>query len=345
MSESTGAPAVGLLDTLRELVLEARTGTLSINTAVGAAEIRLAAGAIEDAVFLRAEGEKALYRLLAQADASSHFVSGAATGMRRIRTPTDRILTMAPAIMAATAEARRAFPAAHERPLLATEAESDKRALSTAGRALLVHLRAPVLIDDLLDRVPAGDLEILSAVRELQEAGCVRTLASPNERVPLGTPEQVDKLLDLLGPRAALAIGPRVRLVFAGSIHRLAVIAHSSLCLEGASPPPQGTPSLPMPHPVARVPLSSRAEPEREAIELEVVACPLVPAYAPLWPMALSGAFAVVRIDDAAGTLLEQACEGIDVRILDADMLVGPYDETNVAEVAMLVRAAFDGAA
>ena len=50
-----------------------------------------------------------------------------------------------------------------------------------------------------------------------------------------------------------------------------------------------------------------------------------------------------LRVDDAAAVLFDQACEGAGIRVQDADMLVGPYDETNVAEVAMLVRAAFEG--
>ena len=52
---------------------------------------------------------------------------------------------------------------------------------------------------------------------------------------------------------------------------------------------------------------------------------------------------AVVRVDDAAGTLFDQASDGAGIRVLDADMLVGPCDETNVAEIAMLIRAAFEG--
>jgi hypothetical protein len=340
-SERMGLVKTGdLLGTLRDLVHGRRTGTLSINTRLGAAEVRLASGIIEDAVFLRAEGEKALYRVLGQLDATCTFVAGGATGMRRIRTPTEQILAAAPRVVEATSEARKAFPDAHERPLLATDLEPGERsALSTQGRALLIHLRAPVLLDDLLDLVPAGDHEILTAAMELKEAGRVRTLASPRDRVPLASSDQLERMLLAVARSATLRHGPRVRLVFAGSVHRLAVIAHSTLCLSGAHPPPSGVPSLPMPHPVSRIALGEGDD----APELEIAVCPLVPAYSPLWPMTLAGSFAVVRVDEAAGSLFDQACEGAGLRVLDADMLVGPYDETNVAEVAMLIRAAFEG--
>ena len=92
---------------------------------------------------------------------------------------------------------------------------------------------------------------------------------------------------------------------------------------------------VPMPHPMVRIDLGSE-------LELELVSLPLVPAYAPLWQMALTGAAVVVRLEEAAGALLEEACEAASAKIVDAHMLVGPYDEGNVAEVAVLIRAALE---
>jgi hypothetical protein len=330
---------------LGELVAAKRTGTLSITTPSGAAEVRLADGDVLDAVYLRSEGEKALYRILAARDVTSTFLDGGDVGLRRIRAKTGDLLASAPAFLADLATRRRAFASAGARPLLAVErAESSSRdplprPLSTAARSLLHYLRAPIVLDELLDVAPGSDIEILQVLAELEHAGRLRSLPSADVRVPLGTSEQLGRLTSQLAERlGSEPPSPAVRLVFAGTVHRLAVLAHSISCLQHALPPPLGVPSVPMPHPVAHVGLG-----EGSVFLVEIVACPLVPAYAPLWPMALAGARAIVRLDDAGGTLLDRAAEAANARVFDASMLVGPHDEANVAEVAMLVRAALDG--
>ena len=339
------------LETLREISRAGRTGTLSIASRAGAAEIRIAEGAVEDAVFLRAEGEKALFRVLALDDlaqAVCSFVDGGATGLRRIRGSTPDLLADAGRLVGELRALRTAFadvlgPPA--RPLVAaSEPESSSGAptgpaalLSAAARALMPLLRAPIQLDDLLDAAPSSDIETLTALLELRHASRLRVLPSPSTRVSFGPKEAIERIVGVLdrGKRTRFA-SQRPRLVLAGTPHRLAVVQHSTLCIEGATPPPQGTPAVPMAHPIARLVLDADHE-------IEIVACPLVPAYAPLWPMALAGAVAVVRLDEAAGALLDQTSEAAGVRVLDATMLVGPYDDTNVVEVAMLLRAALEG--
>jgi len=329
--------------TLREFVRTKRTGTVSIREGEHVAEVRLAAGNIEDAVYLGITGEKALYRALALAQATWSFEHRAG-GMRRIRTPTENILAAAPRVLAEVERLRRALPEARERPLLAVElppppgegrggAATLPVSMSTSGRALLVHLRAPIFLEELLDRVPATDAEILAAVVELQQSGRARFLASPRQPVPLGTDEELAKLAESIVARKKGRVGRAVRLVLAGSPHRLAVIAHGVSCLEGASAPPYGLPRIPMPHTVARLPIFGE-------LELEVELCPLVPAYSPLWPMAIKGALALVRIDEAAEHLVDQACDAAGVRPTDIRQLIAIYDPTDVADIAkVLVRA------
>ncbi len=320
--------------TLRDFVRAKRTGTLSIREDEKVAEVRLSGGNIEDATFLGISGEKALYRALGLARATWSFEQRGG-GVRRIRTPTEQILSAAPRVLGEVDRLRRALSEAQERPLLATELDPAlPLSLSTSGRALLVHLRAPIFLDELLDRVPASDAEILAAVLELKQSGRVRFLASPRDRVPLGTPEELGKLGRALGLRANGRGGGVVRLVLAGSPHRLAVIAHGISCLEGATPPPHGVPRIPMPYAAARIPLV-------EDMELEIELCPLVPAYSPLWPMAIRGAFAMVRIDEAAEHLVDQACEAAGLRPVNIRELVASYDPTNVADLAKVLKRVF----
>jgi hypothetical protein len=342
---SADSPCLRLLG---ELVAAKRTGTLSISTPSGAAEVRLADGDVLDAVYLRAEGEKALYRILAASEVTATFLDGGDAGMRRIRARTADLLASAPAFLTDLATRRRAFAAAGARPLLAVDRveppsakEGAPRALSSGARSLLHYLRTPIVLDELLDVAPGSDIEILQVLAELEHAGRLRSLPSTDVRVPLGTSEQIGRLASVLLerlPPAVDAAAPTARLVFAGTVHRLAVLAHSTSCIQHALPPAFGVPAVPMPHPVARIGLG-----EGPQLTIEIVVCPLVPAYAPLWPMALASSVAVVRLDDAGGTLLESAAEAANARVFDASMLVGPYDEANVAEVAMLVRAALEG--
>jgi len=318
--------------TLREFVRAKRTGTLVVREGAKIAEVRISFGNIEDASLPGATGEKALYRALGFAGATWTF-EPRTSGTRRIRTPSEQILSAAPRVLSELESLRAAFPDAHERPLLAIEVDPTlPLAISTSGRALLVHLRGPILLGDLLDRVPASDVEILTAVRELKETGRVRFLASPKVRVPLGTPEELAKLVRSVERRARTQIGPAVRIVVAGSPHRLAVIAHGALCLEGASPSPQPAPLVPMPLSVTHLPLHDR--------QLEVALCPLVPAYSPLWPMAMKGAFAVVLIDEAAEHLVDQACDAAGLRPWGVRELMATYDPTSVADIAKLLTRA-----
>jgi hypothetical protein len=155
------------------------------------------------------------------------------------------------------------------------------------------------------------------------------------QRVPLVGMDQLHQFRALVSRAAAPGYSNAARFVFAGTPSRLAVFAHAALSLADALPSVEPAPAIPIPATIATVRLG-------DDVDIEIVALPLVPAYAPLWPLALAGAAIVVRLDDAAGSALAEACAAAELPVLDAQMLVGQMEEGSVAQVASLVRAAIE---
>ena len=129
----------------------------------------------------------------------------------------------------------------------------------------------------------------------------------------------------------------RFHVVVCGVPSRLATVARASLRLASFRPPPEEAPAVPIPHAVATMPLG-------DSLELLLYVLPLVPAYAPLWPMTLASAQAVVRLDQAAARLLDEACAITGQRPLDAAALVPTFAEDDEESVGELVRAAMESA-
>jgi hypothetical protein len=123
--------------------------------------------------------------------------------------------------------------------------------------------------------------------------------------------------------------------VFAATPARLAVFGHTVLSLADAFPSPEPTPSAPVPYVLATIRLG-------DGVDLDVIALPLVPAYAPLWPLALAGAALVVRLDEAAAQPLEEACSSVALSILDAKTVFGKVEEASPVQVASLIKTALD---
>jgi len=159
------------------------------------------------------------------------------------------------------------------------------------------------------------------------------TAALPEK--PRSASEQIRSLRGQI--RASGGALARVRVVLCASPARLATLARATLRIGAFRPPPEEAPLVPVPHTLATMPLG-------EDLDLDLVALPLVPAYAPLWPLALSRAHSVVRLDGAAARLLDEACSQTDRRHVDADDLVPGFTEDDEERVAELVRAAVEKA-
>ena len=191
---------------------------------------------------------------------------------------------------------------------------------------VVARLRCAVALLDRLDALAEQGLVTL------ERGGRLRTLASPKTKVPVASPGDLVRIERALEVRKRLVLGLRPRLVVAGAPHHLALFGHALTCFEGATLPPEAPPTVPMPHVAVRW--------TADHVDVDIVLCPLVPAYSPLWPMTLAGAQAALRLDGAARELFDRACARADVKTVDAGSILPAHDETRVEDVATLVRGA-----
>jgi hypothetical protein len=200
---------------------------------------------------------------------------------------------------------------------------------------VLSRLRVPATVDDILDELPHSDAAILESLVRLDGHGRVKHLGRASSRVQLCGPDQLHLLrASAARARSAGFAGP-ARLVFAATPARLAVFGHTVLSLADAFPASEPAPTVPVPYVLATIRLG-------DGVELDIVALPLVPVYAPLWPLALAGAAILVRLDEAAAHALEEACTSVVVPMLDARAIFGVLEESSPVQVASLIKTALD---
>ncbi len=329
-----------LRDLLLALSIERRTGTLAVTTSQGAGELRLHDGELVDAVYLRLEGRKAVARLLGESDGTFNFLPRTPPVMRRINVSLPDLLRECDEQIQRAQVARAALGDLAKKALFANDSVGSGPSssdLSELARTVLSRLRSPATVDEVLEEMPAPDADVLGAIRELDAAGRIKRLSHDTERVPLVSTEALHAMRALASRAKAPGYEGAARIVFAGAPGRLAVVAHSALSLIDSVAAPDGQPTVPAPYLMANVRLG-------DDVSVDLVALPLVPAYSPMWPMALSGSAVVVRLDDAAAVALAEACAAAEVPVVDAGVLVPSFDEGNVALVANAVRAALERA-
>lgn len=337
---------VSLADVVETLWVDRKTGLLALTTPTGMGDVRFVDGSIVDAVYSRFEGMKALVRMLGEPEGRYDFTSDTPAVLRRIQQRTPDILRQSKVQLDEIARLRGRLGDLSAKALLAAEgvdlemrgAPSQRRGSSADAslqRAILTKLRAPATLDDLLDDFPEPDAVVLAALVEIDTAGRLTRLPHETYRVPLVATDQLHLMRALVSRASAAGYEGATRLVFAGTPNRLAVFAHAALCLVDALPAAEPSPPIPIPHSIATVRLG-------DDVDLDLVALPLIPVYAPLWPLALAGSAIVVRLDEAAGPALSEACTAAELPIVDASVLVGSLEDGNVSQVAGLVRAAIE---
>ena len=325
---------VSLADVVETLWVDRKTGTLGVSTGAGAGDVRFVDGAVVDAVYLRFEGVKALARMIGEPDGRFLFTPDTPAVLGRMTLPTNDLLREVASQAREAKLLRGRLGDLTARALLASEG-GEHTELSPLARTALAKLRAPATVDEILDELPEPDAHLLAAIVELDSAGRLKRIPHEMHRAPLVASEQLHLMRALVSRALAPGYEGATRLVFAGTPSRLAVFSHAALRLVDALAPPEPPPTIPIPHTIATVRLG-------DDVDVEVVALPLVPAYAPLWPLTLAGSAIVVRLDDAAGSALAEACAVAELPVLDAHVLVGALEEGSVAQVASLIRAAIE---
>jgi CheY-like chemotaxis protein len=315
------------------LATERRSGTIVVTSPKGSGEIRLVDGAVADAVYIRLEGVKAITRMLAEREGTATFAPGAPAIMRRIHTPTRELVEHAMQGAERAAELRARAGTLAVGTLVATEGTGDVN--SDVEQDVLARLRIPTTLDELLDELPHADSLILESAIALDSRGRIKQLGQTSSRVQLCGPDQLHLVRASAARARAAGFTGGARLVLAATAARLAVLGHTVLALADAVPPPDPAPPLPVPHLLSTLRLG-------DGVELDVIALPLVPAYAPLWPMALAGAAVSVRLDDGAAQPLDEACASVGVPILDGGAVFGALDDSSPVQVASLIRTALE---
>lgn len=330
-----------VVDLLQLLMMSQRSGVLSVSTALGTGEMRLAEGQVVDAVYRRLEGDKAFFRMLGEQEGQFVFAPGDG-GARRMATPTNALLMEAMRQIDELRELRKQIAPAGE-VFVATEPPQGAAPSALSGpekleRETLSVLSVPRSIDELCDEVTALDLDAVAALGKLLDAGKVHKLPIASLTAPIAPAEQISVLRALVSRLTPRGFLPPPRLVIAASHRRMIGLAHAVRYIENVVTPSDLPPRAALPRPFGTLRLG-------EGVDLSLVGVPVDDTFAPVWALALPGAAAVVRIDGAGGEAFEACCEAAEARLLEAERLVPELDVTLPAQVAALVRKALEAAA
>jgi len=318
---------VSLADLLQLLGANRRSGTLSIVTPSGAGEIRMMDGEVVDAVYRRVDGEKAVIRLLGEGEGSFAFAGGSPPTLRRIERPSSALLMDGVRQLDEAKLAIERLAVGDDALLAVVVARPDH---SDVEQRVLDVLVTPHRLVELLDEVPALDLDVLQALAGLLARGAVRRFGGGTLRVELADPERLSVLAALAQRVARPGFEGHPRLGFAGSQRSLAA-ATSALGRIGDAVVTPEVPAAPVPHPLATLRLT-------DGISLEIVGVPVVDAFAPVWALVLPSLIAVAQIDGERLEALDAACRLVSVPLHDGLSVLGHSGEADPERLAHLVR-------
>ncbi|MFZ5895927.1 MAG: DUF4388 domain-containing protein [Myxococcota bacterium] len=327
---------VSMVDLIQLLGANRRSGVLLLQTPLGAGEVRFGDGEVIDALYRRLEGKKAFYRLLGERDGTFSFVGGqAGSFLRRIDLPTHALLMDGIRELDEARELRAALDLGDD-ALVAVQPDvqsgSDPRAM------VLAMLATPRTLPELLDDVPALDLEVLTIVSKLLNTGMIRRIAGGTRRIELSDPDRLGVLAALAKRVARPGFRDAGRLAIAALPSRLLGVAAALSRIAEALPPSDAVPTTPIPHVLGTLRLA-------ESVDVDVVGIPLVDAYAPLWSIVLPGCSALANLDRERNDLLASACQLASVPVLDAGDLELAEDDSSPETLAMLIQRLLESAA
>jgi hypothetical protein len=324
---------VSVADLLQLLGANQRSGSLSIVTPSGQGEVRLVRGEIVDAAYRRVDGEKALIRLLGEAEGKFAFVGGTQQTLRRIQRPSHALLMDGMRQLDEAKRIRDTLALGQDSLLAVVLPRPD---FGDVEQRVLEALLTPRVLAELLDEVPVLDLYVLTALSSLLDRGAVRRVAGGTLRVELGDPERIG-LFAVLAKRVARPgfDGPP-RIGFAASQQRLMATLPSLSRISDTTVTTE-VPAAPVPYRLATVRLP-------DGVTLEITGLPLVEAFTPLWTFVLPSCAAIAHLE-AAGDALEAGCRLASVPLLDGEAIVGNGSDTEPERLAALIRLTLERAA
>lgn len=199
-------------------------------------------------------------------------------------------------------------------------------------------LQMPHHLDELLDEISAPDLTILEVLVDLLASGKVRRVSLADLTTPFAPPEQLPVLRSLVTRLTRPGFQPPPCLVIAASARRMSTLSHAVRRIADAVVPAEPPPRAALPRPLGVLRLG-------EGVDLALTGLPADDAFSPTWPLALHGAAAVVRLNDAGGDALAAHCQALELLLIDAEGLLGQLDVAAPGHIAALVRAALETAA
>ncbi len=335
---------VPLPDLLQLLSMGHKTGTLSVTTSNAAGEIRLADGEVVDAMFRRAEGMKAVIRLLGEREGAFHFALDVAPALRRIREPMSSILMNGTHQVDEIRRLRERLGLLTNAHLIALHVEDPKTVETSDSIASEVAdlLATPRTFDDLADEIPRGDFEVLEALSRLEAQGKLRRMAMGDLRPSLAGPEGMVVLRGLarrLRPRGYKGPG---RLVLVGSAGKIRLARQAIGRLAEAIPGADVGGEMSADRLIEATAVLQLGE----AVGLEILTIVDRNELSELHPMVLSGSIGVVALDRPSPGLAAMV-EELEVALLDARSLGDDFDNEvdpgNPSSIAALVRGAIEG--
>jgi CheY-like chemotaxis protein len=326
---------VPLVDLLQVLSMNRRSGVLSVTTSAGAGEVRIGEGDVLDAAYRRLDGEKALYRLLAEREGTFAFLPGGTLALRRLNIGTSMLVMEAMRQFDEVARLRAQLAPGGD-ALMATEPASES--LPKIEREVMQLLQAPRSVDEVLDEVQSSDLDVLAAMVSLSSRGVLRRIARAALVTRLASDDRLQMLRALVARLGKEGFAGAPRVAIAAPAHRLASMAAAILRIEDVLPPFDSPPSAAVPYLLATLRFG-------EAVELSVMGLPLDGKFAPVWALSLPSLGAVVRLDSTECPEFDAACSAGESLVLHAAALLGDVDEGDPVQVAALLRVALETAA
>ncbi|MCC6648829.1 MAG: DUF4388 domain-containing protein [Polyangiaceae bacterium] len=322
-----------IVDVLQLLMMNRRSGVLEVRTPMGRGELRMADGEVQDAAHRRLDGEKAFYRMLAERDGTFVFHPGPTSGPARFTRGTAALLMEA---MQHKDEVARHVDELGLYSTFVADTPPDAPPGDRAAADLLASLSSPRTLGELLDELPSPDLEVLTTLRALMEAGLARRAATVSAGASIAPPDHLPVLRALTERLRREGFDGPPRVAMSGPPSRLAVLGQALLRVSSAASPHAGPPpaGVPAPHDLATLKIGDG--------ELAVLAVPDVEAMAPLLGLALPSVHVVVHLDPAPSPWLQAAITALELRSLSALELVPGFDEGDPAQVTRLVRAVIE---